>query len=104
MQDLLSVMKAFTARQILKTIENETSESRKEWLLHMFKYFAKYQKQNETYQFWQKISHPIALTTSHIFKQKLNYIHQNPVIAGHVSAAEYWKYSSANEESAFKVN
>jgi putative transposase len=35
-------MKAHTAKQIIKAIEGEAGESRREWLLHMFRYHAKY--------------------------------------------------------------
>lgn len=70
----------------------------------MFKYFAKYESQNETYQFWQKTSHPIALTDIKIFNQKIEYIHNNPVVAGLVTEAEYWRYSSACEDSYLKIN
>ena len=31
----------------------------------------------------------------HVTMQKLDYIHNNPVVAGFVSQAEHWRYSSA---------
>ncbi len=52
MQDILRNLKAHTARQIIKLIESENYESSKEWLLHKFKYFVKFRRQNEKYQFW----------------------------------------------------
>lgn len=36
--------------------ENE-QESRKDWLLHLFKYYAQFTKQNKEMMFWQKTSH-----------------------------------------------
>ena len=44
-------LKAHVARQILRMVEMEIGESRKEWLLHMFSYYAKFQRQNSKYQF-----------------------------------------------------
>ncbi len=104
MQDVLRDLKAHTARQIIKLIESENYESRKDWLLHMFRYFAKFRRQNEKYQFWQKTSHPTELTSNAMFDQKRDYIHNNPVVAGYVCKPEDWNYSSANSESRFKVD
>jgi hypothetical protein len=50
---------------------------------------------NTYYQFWQQDNHPIALEYGEVAKQKLNYIHDNPVRAGIVFSPEYYVYSSA---------
>jgi putative transposase len=92
---LLRDFKSYTAKEIIKLIKQEKGESRKEWLLHMFKYFAKYQIQNAEYMFWQKTSYPIKLNYPKIIDQKIDYIHNNPVEAGYVSEPEAWLYSSA---------
>ena len=39
------------------------------------------------------------LDKTKILEQKLEYLHQNPVIAGFVEEAEYWKNSSAKAYS-----
>jgi REP element-mobilizing transposase RayT len=104
LSDVIRDFKAHTARTILKQIEDSTIESRKEWLLYMFSYFAKYESQNEKYQFWQKTNHPTELINTEMLVQKINYIHNNPVIAGLVSQAEYWRYSSACLDSYFRVD
>lgn len=46
--------------------------------------------------FWQHHNKPIELWNKEVLMQKLNYIHQNPVVSGFVPQAEYWKYSSAD--------
>ncbi|GAB3930554.1 hypothetical protein [Mucilaginibacter myungsuensis] len=38
---------------------------------------------------------PIELFTGRVIKQKANYLHQNPVVAGYVIKGYHWKYSSA---------
>ncbi len=53
--------KKFTSKSILEAIQSNTSESRKEWMLRLFAYFAKYNKNNKMYQFWQQDCHPIEL-------------------------------------------
>jgi putative transposase len=32
-----------------------------------------------------------------MMRQKIDYIHQNPVKRGYVDKAEYWRYSSARD-------
>ena len=44
---------------------------------------------------WQHHNKPIELWSQEVIMQKLEYIHQNPVVAGFVPEAEHWKYSSA---------
>jgi hypothetical protein len=96
--------KSFTAKHILQEIENGIGESRKEWLLHVFQYHAKYQKQNLKYQFWQKTNYPIELDTNKFIDQKVDYIHNNPLKAGLVTDAEYYVYSSANPFSPLEMD
>ncbi|HEY0245580.1 MAG TPA: transposase, partial [Mucilaginibacter sp.] len=97
-------LKSYTAKRIIEMIINNPQESRKEWLLHSFKYFAKYNKQNSEYQFWQKTTHPIELFTPAVFDQKVDYIHRNPVEAMQVNDEGSFVYSSANPDSPFKVD
>ena len=52
-------------------------------------------KYDRTYQIWKREPLSIELFTEKVFMQKLEYIHQNPVIAGLVNFAEAYKYSSA---------
>jgi hypothetical protein len=47
------------------------------------------------YQVWQDGSHPEAIFSDDFARQKIEYIHNNPVRAGLVSNAEDWAYSSA---------
>ena len=96
LSDVLRDFKKFTATQILKSIENEP-ESRREWLLYMFKFYAKHNSDNRHYQFWQQDNHPIALWTLAVIWQKLTYIHDNPVRAGHVAEPWHYLYSSASD-------
>ena len=47
------------------------------------------------FQFWQQSNHPVEIWSPHVFDQKLEYIHMNPVEAGFVENPEDWRYSSA---------
>jgi putative transposase len=103
LNEILRDFKSFTAKAILEMIEKEEGESRREWLLHMFKYYANFQKQNSTYMFWQKTNHALELNYPHIVDQKIEYIHNNPVEAGYVTEPSAWYYSSACVMSPLEV-
>lgn len=94
--------KRHTSKEILKEVIESSTESRQEWMTRLFKYYAKYNKNNKTYQFWQRDNRPIELSTPKWFLQKLNYIHMNPVKAGVVIKAEDYIYSSASNYSIGK--
>ena len=48
-------------------------------------------------QVWQEGYHPEAVFTQKFFRQKLDYLHDNPVRKGYVGAPEHWLYSSAGQ-------
>jgi len=88
--------KKFTSKKILYEIENSGIESRKEWMLHQFKYYASRHSRNDTFQLWEHNNHPIELSSPAFTQQKIDYIHQNPVRAGLLCRAEDYIYSSAS--------
>ena len=92
-----------TAKKLLKLIADNEEESRGEWLMHLFRYYAKFEKQNTELMFWQKTSHPVELWSNKMINQKLNYIHMNPVKAGIVLEPQHYLYSSACPESPLAV-
>lgn len=47
--------------------------------------------------FWQNDYHPVELNTNLLLTQRLDYIHNNPVVAGIVDKAEEYLYSSARD-------
>ncbi|RYF85288.1 MAG: transposase [Chitinophagaceae bacterium] len=83
-------MKIYTSKSMRNAILSNQQESRKDWMMSLL-------NQNNRFQFWQNGSHPIALTTPSLFRQKLDYIHDNPVAAGFVEAPENYLYSSARD-------
>ena len=101
--ELLGRYKSFTAKKILKEIKENPQESRRDWLLYLFEYYAKQNKQYDQYHFWQYTNHPTPLTSNHMIIQKIEYIHQNPVRAWLVNSAENYIFSSACRDSPLKV-
>lgn len=95
--DLSSVVgriKSLSTKKIIESIK-ENNESRKEWILWMFERAASRHQRNKNYQLWTHENHPILLDDSIKLKQRINYVHQNPVKAGIVSNAEDYIFSSA---------
>ncbi|MCW3109989.1 MAG: hypothetical protein JWQ09_4495 [Segetibacter sp.] len=50
---------------------------------------------SECFQLWQQDNHPVELYGYETLKQKLNYLHENPVRAGIVYETWHYKFSSA---------
>lgn len=86
--DVVRDFKSHTAQRLLAEIEMYPQESRQEWMLELF-------AKNNPRKFWQNHSKPIELWSDKVVKQKIHYIHMNPVVAGFVTSPEHWKYSSA---------
>ncbi len=95
LSDVIRDFKKHTSNEIIKAI-NANEESRKDWLKLVFEYHAKFNNNNSINQVWQNGSHPIELSSPKFFKQKLDYIHLNPVRAGWVKEPEDYIYSSAS--------
>ena len=66
-------------------------------MLWMFEQAGTRNPNNEKYQFWQQHNHPIELFNWEVMQQKLEYLHQNPVVAGIVTEPWEYVYSSAGD-------
>ncbi len=87
-------MKSHTAKGIWAQILRGP-ESRREWLAVVCKFAAGGHNRNETFQIWSHDNHAEELYTDKFIKQKLDYLHQNPVRAGLVAEPQHWLWSSA---------
>lgn len=92
---LIRDFKGFTARKLIKTIEENPQESRKEWILWMMERAGTKKSNVKKRQFWQQHNQPIELWSEKVIQQKINYVHNNPVVSGFVTDPIDWKYSSA---------
>jgi putative transposase len=100
--DILRDLKKYTSKKVLEAIENNPSESRKDWMLKIFKSAGLNNINNKEYQFWQQNNHPIELFSPLVTFQKIDYIHNNPVVAGIVHEPEHYILSSATDYSGKK--
>lgn len=104
LNELLGRFKSYTSKLLLKEIKTNPQESRKEWLLHQFNFFAKRSKQYSEYHLWQYRNHPVLLFSPTVILQKQTYIHENPVRAGIVIDATAYKYSSACPDGPLSIS
>lgn len=86
--------KSYTARKLIDHLK----ECHAERLLQQLAFFRKeYKREDRDYQCWEEGSHPQLIENEQVLRQKLDYIHQNPVKRGYVDEAEHWRYSSARD-------
>ena len=94
-EHLVRDIKKFTSKQIIRAIIENPQESRKEWMVNIFSFTGQNNNNNKDYQFWKQDYHPIELDNAEKLKQRLDYLHENPVRAGLVWEPWHYKYSSA---------
>lgn len=99
---LVRDFKTFTSKKIIATIQENETESRKEWMLNLFGFAGRTHTDNKEFKFWQSGNHPVNIYSDEFFEQKCNYIHNNPVRAGWVAQPEDYIYSSARDYQGLK--
>ena len=93
LSDVTRDFKRFTSRKISKEAKNQNE-------IELLNAFERARNENRVqdvsrYQVWQEGSHPEAIFTEEFARQKMDYIHMNPVKTGLVETADQWQYSSA---------
>jgi len=94
LSDTIRDIKKFTSKKIIESLFN-INESRKSWIINRFKFNASHHSRNTTYQVWTHENHAIYLYSNEFIRNKIEYIHNNPVRAGIVVNPEDYIYSSA---------
>lgn len=94
LSDIIRDFKTYTSKAITASIEAEP-ESRRDWLLYMFRFYASRTAANDNFKVWTGNNHPEELRSESFLRTKLNYIHDNPVRSGLVAEPSHYLYSSA---------
>jgi REP element-mobilizing transposase RayT len=94
LSDIIRDFKKFTSKKIIQTIKEEP-ESRREWMLDYFKKSCEHLKREQQHKVWQNGYHAEIVVTNWFIKQKVNYIHNNPVKDKIVALPEDYYFSSA---------
>ena len=79
MSNILGDFKKFTSKKLISSILANPGESRREWMIKIFKEAGEKNSRNSNYQFWQQDNQPKIIYTPQFAAQKLEYIHNNPV-------------------------
>jgi putative transposase len=88
---IIKEIKSHTAREIIKLAE----QNNKTWLLNQLSFYKLKHKIDSIHQVWQEGSHPKQMSSEAMLRQKMDYLHHNPVRAGLADKPEDWPYSSA---------
>jgi hypothetical protein len=98
--DIIRDFKKHAAKAILHKIQTGP-ESRRDDLLWHFERAGKHDSRITTYKFWHEDNHAIHIDpmNADMMKQKMDYIHLNPVKEGWVQYAHEYVYSSAKDYS-----
>jgi putative transposase len=91
LQQTLQLFKSFTARSIIDYYEEQKNTA----MLDKLKQLKLPHKKECNYQVWQEGTHPEEIQTEEMMRQKIEYIHHNPVRRGYVDEPSQWRYSSA---------
>ena len=83
--------KSYTAKGLIEVLEAAGAHR----LLGMLRLFKAAHKVQSTYQVWEEGSHPQRIDHEDVMRQKLDYVHYNPVKRGYVDLPEHWRWSSA---------
>lgn len=94
LSDIIRDFKKFTSKKIINSIINEP-ESRRDWMLPYFQKACEHLKKDQTYKFWQNGYHAELIYSNRFIRQKINYIHNNPVKNKTVSLPHEYYFSSA---------
>lgn len=102
LSDVIRDFKKYTSKQLTAAIF-EINESRREWLLHKFRFAAHNTNRAEQYKVWQDGYHGICVEGDGVrMKQRIDYIHNNPVRQMIVADAADYLYSSAGDYNGRK--
>ena len=88
LSDAIRDLKRFTSRQVTEQLERD---GRGIWLRAMQRAAGN----RDGARLWDEAFHPEQICSEAFFKQKLDYLHDNPVRAGFVDDPSDWKHSSA---------
>ncbi|MDZ7694746.1 MAG: transposase [Balneolaceae bacterium] len=87
----VSQLKSYAARQIIDLFKEH---QRTRWLKRLA-YVKQSHKSDRDFQVWEESFHPKQVIGDDMMRQKIEYIHRNPVKRGYVDEPEHWRYSSA---------
>jgi putative transposase len=87
----IASFKSYSARKCIDYFIMHNNQ----YMLDKFAVHKPSTRQDRRHQFWQEGVHPKQIQGEEMMRQKIEYIHQNPVRRGYIDNPEHWRYSSA---------
>jgi REP element-mobilizing transposase RayT len=91
MSEVLRLLNGISARRVIEYLKENGFES------SLFKLRGEVRERNHKHSVWHHHSDSLDIVGEDTFRQKVEYIHQNPVRAGFVERAEDYRFSSARQ-------
>ena len=88
LKSTLDDMRKFTGRKLLDHATNHLPKSFSE-------VFEEHPGKDRKRRFWQPTQHPVGIFSNEFWKQKMDYLHENPCRKGLPLRPEDWRFSSA---------
>ena len=96
LRDVIRDFKKFTSRKITTEMSENLNDKNRQFLSR-FKIAGENHCKSINFKVWKDGNHAIELYSNKFIRQKLNYIHQNPVKAGYTEKIQDWPFSSAKD-------
>ena len=88
--EVLRRFKSWTAHELIRLLTERGVHA----YLDRLAFAKRAHKTDREHQFWQEGAHPEQIGSVDMMRQKVDYIHFNPVKRGYVDRPEQWRYSS----------
>jgi len=89
MEDALRLINGISARRVIQCLKGNNFDS------SLFKLRTATRERNHKHSVWEHHSDSLEIFGEDTFRQKIDYIHMNPVRAGLVNRPDKYKFSSA---------
>jgi REP element-mobilizing transposase RayT len=100
--DIIRDFKKYTSKEITKAMQS-IPESRREWLLRAMNKEAKRTGRATYYKLWKDDNHAVTIDGKIVaIKNRINYVHDNPVRNGLVEEQWHYVYRSAKDYQGTK--
>lgn len=97
LDEIIRDFKRHTTREIVKTLKDDN----RKYILRLINTSLS-KNSEDSCQIWQSGNYPEIIETEKFLNQKIDYIHNNPVVKKYVEKPEDWVHSSANYRLAGK--
>lgn len=91
MSEVLRLMNGISARRVIQYLKENGHER------SLFKLRGEVRERNHKHSVWHHHTDSLEIVGEDTFRQKVEYIHQNPVRAGLVERADEYRFSSARQ-------